>query len=343
MSAEAAVTSGQAVHSVAAAREDPAMLVRTEDVQMHFSAGPEFGRGAVIRAVNGVSLSVSEGEMLCVVGESGCGKSTLARVIAGLYRPTSGKVYFEETRSDSLPARERRRYCRFLQMIFQNPAASLNPRMTVGQALEEVLRFHFPEMDAAARRERAVTALRETGLEEDALSRWPHQFSGGQLQRISIARALVVAPRFLIADEPIAALDVSVQAQILNLLLELRSTRRIACLFITHDLSVVRHFGDRAAVMYLGEVCEQAAVGDLFERPRHPYTRILLEAAPQIGKPPHAAKLPGEPPSPLNLPSGCAFHPRCPHASDRCRSERPMLRQTGGSWTACHAVEEGRI
>ncbi|MGI9306147.1 MAG: ABC transporter ATP-binding protein [Gammaproteobacteria bacterium] len=316
-------------------------LLRVKDARKHFVGGGEFSRTAVVRALNGVDLDVRESEVVCVVGESGCGKSTLARVIAGLHKPSGGEVHFDGVRIDHLSARKRRRFCRDLQMIFQNPQGALNPRMKIGAMLAEALRFHFPQ--ERGWREKSAATLEATGLAADALERYPHQFSGGQRQRISIARALIVAPRFIIADEPVAALDISVQAQILNLLAELRRARRLAYLFITHDLAVVEHFADRAAVMYLGRVCELSPAAPLFARPRHPYTRILLDAAPAAGKPLRAAKLPGEPPTPLNIPPGCPFHPRCPHADARCRREMPLLKTAGESQTACHAVEEGRI
>ena len=308
-------------------------LLRVQNAVKHFG-----GRGRTARALNGVSFEVRRGEVFCVVGESGCGKSTLARVIVGLETPDAGEVHFDGARIDNISPRNRRRLCRELQMVFQNPHGSLNPRMTAGEMLEEALRFHFPQ--TRDRRQKVVAALAATGLSADAAGRYPHQFSGGQRQRISIARALIVAPRFIVADEPIAALDVSVQAQILNLLIDLRRARGLAYLFITHDLSVVRYFGDRVAVMYAGRICEMSPVAEMFSRPRHPYTRMLLDAAPQIGKP-VAEKRAGEPPSPLNIPSGCAYHPRCPFASDRCRREIPTLSAEAG--VACHAVAEGRI
>lgn len=316
-------------------------LMRTEDLVKHFAGGGEFARGAQVRALNGVSVLIRPGEVFCVVGESGCGKSTLARVIAGLHQPTSGEVWFDGERVDNLSARARRRVCRTMQMVFQNPHGSLNPRMKIGDMLNEALRFHFPGQ--GGRQDKIVAALEATGLSADAAHRYPHQFSGGQRQRVSIARALIVQPRFIIADEPIAALDVSVQAQILNLLADLRQARSLAYLFITHDLSVVEHFGDRVAVMYLGQVCESATAAELFRRPRHPYTQILLQAAPKIGKPLVAAKLPGEPPTPLDIPAGCPFHPRCPHAQERCRREPPTLQSAGEAQVSCHAVSEGRI
>ena len=319
---------------------DSAPLLEVKNAVKHFSGG-SLGRGKSAKALNDVSLSVRAGEILCVVGESGCGKSTLARVIAGLHVPTSGDVFFDGQCLTNMSNKKRRLVSRTMQMIFQNPHDSLNPRMRVGEMLTEAFAFHFPTRPN--KQQEAANALIATGMSEDALERYPHQFSGGQRQRISIARALIVEPRFIIADEPIAALDVSVQAQILNLLLDLRQTRQLAYLFITHDLSVVEHFGDRAAVMYLGQICEIGDCNDMFARPRHPYTRILLDAAPKVGKTPSAAKLPGEPPSPLNMPAGCPFHPRCPHANSRCQTENPPLLAEGEYAIACHAVSEGRI
>lgn len=327
----------------AASENAGSALLAVEHVIKRFRSGGQFSRDQrTVTAVAGVSLTVAAGEVFCLVGESGCGKSTLAQLITGLQTPDAGAVYFDGARVDHLSAAARRPYRRVLQMIFQNPQASLNPRMTVRQTLAEALAFHFPDQSAAAREETMLTALRETGLEADALARFPHQFSGGQRQRISIARALIVQPRCIIADEPVAALDVSVRAQILNLLTDLGASHGLAYFFITHDLSVVENFGNRAAVMYLGTIVETATCRELFARPRHPYTQILLEAAPKIGKPLATAALPGEPPSPLSAPSGCPFHPRCPHADDRCRREKPQLIKFGnGDATqavACHKV-----
>lgn len=297
-----------------------------------------------VHAVNDVSIALAPARVHCIVGESGCGKTTLARLLIGLAAPDAGEVIFQNTRLDNLSPAARRPYRRAMQMIFQNPYESLNPRMTVAQTLQEALRFHFPALSAADRTARAEQALTDTGLRADALPRYPHQFSGGQRQRISIARALIVEPACLIADEPVAALDVSVQAQILNLLSDLRTAHALAYFFITHDLAVVEHFGDHVSVMYLGALCETAPCALLFTRPRHPYTRILLDASPKLGHPLRPPKQSGEPPSPLNLPTGCRFHPRCPHADTRCKTETPTLRTTpDGAQIACHAIEEGRL
>ena len=332
--------------SAAEAGGRDAPLLVAEGVEKRFVGGGEFsGRRTVVRALNGVSLAIRRGEIFCVVGESGCGKSTLARVILGLVRPDAGRVFFDGRRVDNLPERQRRRFRRRMQMIFQNPQASLNPRMRAGQILAEALRFHFPGLSNAEVSARVVAALEATGLDASAMPRRPHEFSGGQRQRVSIARALIVEPELVAADEPVAALDVSVQAQILNLMSDLRKERGLSYLFITHDLSVVEHFGARAAVMYLGAVCETASCAELFASPRHPYTRMLLDSAPRLGRarPADAEKI-GEPPSAAELPSGCAFASRCPHAREKCRREIPPSIPLGESRTvACHAVAEGRV
>lgn len=325
---------------------DAAPLVEVCDIVKTFRTGGQFGgrNSARIQALNGVSLRVYPAEVFCLVGESGCGKSTLAQVIAGLHHPDSGAVYLNGGRIDNLGEKARRPYRRAVQMIFQNPDASLNPRMTIKRMLTEVARFHFPHLTAAAATDEAAKALADTGLSADALPRYPHQFSGGQRQRISIARALIAKPQFVIADEPVAALDVSVQAQILNLLGELRERQGLAFLFISHDLSVVRAFGDRAAVMYLGRVCEEAKCDDLFAAPRHPYSKTLLAAAPAIGKPLPKSSIAGEQPSPADLPSGCFFHPRCQSAAANCQTTAPpMITITPTTKTSCHAITEGRI
>ncbi len=298
-----------------------------------------------VKAINGVDLDMERGEALCIVGESGCGKSTVARVIMGLLDPTAGRVFFDGKRIDTLSAAERLPFRRRMQMIFQNPYASLNPRMTVQQMLEEPVRFHHGALTPAERIEKVHQTMASVGIDPSWSDRYPHEFSGGQRQRISIARALSVDPEFLVADEPISALDVSIQAQVLNLLMQARRERGLTYLFITHDLSVVEHFGSRVAVMYLGRVCELAGVRELFERPRHPYTQALLSAIPRLdARRPGHIRLIGEVTTPIDLPTGCLFHPRCRHADERCRREAPPLVDTGerGS-VACHGVSEGRL
>ena len=298
-----------------------------------------------VKAVNGVSFTIAAGETFSVVGESGCGKSTLARTVMGLYAPTRGQIHYRGERIDHLNARQMLPYRARMQMIFQDPYASLNPRKTVRQALEEPVRFHNPGISDSEAQARVARVMAQVGVDPKWVSRYPHEFSGGQRQRISIARALMVDPEFIVADEPVSALDVSIQAQILNLLMDAQSRRGLTYMFITHDLSVVQHISTRVAVMYLGTLCELAATADLFASPRHPYTRALLSAVPRLGKRrKRHVKLSGEVPTPIHLPPGCVFHGRCPWADDRCRKEIPRLTVTDcGSQVACHGVEDKRI
>ncbi|MDJ0958592.1 MAG: ATP-binding cassette domain-containing protein [Arenicellales bacterium] len=297
-----------------------------------------------VKALSGVKLEVLKGESLCVVGESGCGKSTLARVVMGLIRPTQGEVLYQDQRIDNMGFNELLPYRKKMQMIFQNPYASLNPRMTVRQTLEEPISFHNPRLSEAEVNERVVGVTESVGVDPAWSDRYPHEFSGGQRQRISIARALAVDPEFIVADEPISALDVSIQAQVLNLLMNAREQRALTYLFITHDLAVVEHFGSRVAVMYLGTLCELAPTKKLFATPRHPYTQALLSAIPKLNQSSSDyIKLKGEVPTPVNLPSGCVFHGRCVHANERCKQEIPELKTYNDISVACHAVEEKRI
>ena len=298
-----------------------------------------------VHAVNNVSMDVRKGEALCVVGESGCGKSTVARLVAGLLTPSAGEIHYDGQRIDNLSRRGMQPLRKKIQMIFQNPYASLNPRMTILQALEEPVRQHNPSLSAGEVRDRVTEVMMSVGVDPSWAKRYPHEFSGGQRQRIAIARALTVDPEFIIADEPISALDVSIQAQVLNLMLEAKESRGLTYLFITHDLSVVEHFGTRVAVLYLGAVCELADTRTLFTAPKHPYTRALLSAVPQLKDDrPNHIRLKGEIPTPINLPKGCAFASRCAYANARCTSERPLpIQQIDGSVVACHAVEEERI
>lgn len=293
-----------------------------------------------LKAVDGISFHVEQGESFGIVGESGCGKSTVARAILRLVEAAEGRVVFSGTDVLHLPTRQLRRLRPKLQMIFQDPAASLSPRMRVGDALAEAIRVH--KIASGAGIEALVReALTEVGLPPEAASRFPHEFSGGQKQRIGIARALVLSPSLIIADEPVSALDVSVQAQILNLMARLKSERNIAFVFISHDLGVVRHFCDRTAVMYLGQIIESGATRAMFNAPAHPYTRLLrsVSPVPDPDKPALRHVPEGEPPSPLDPPSGCRFHPRCAFATDICRSESPLLRPFRAGLVACHHAE----
>lgn len=286
-----------------------------------------------VRAVDDISFTVPMGGCLSLVGESGCGKSTVARLVTGLYRASEGEVRFAPGRSgEPLSA----------QMIFQDPFASLNPRWRVKNIIAEPLRELKLRNSDAEVMERVGELLRIVGLAPSDGSKFPHEFSGGQRQRISIARALAGEPEFLVCDEPTSALDVSVQAQILNLMRKLQDEMGLTYLFISHDMSVVRHMSDRIAVMYLGRIVEEADTETLFANPRHPYTRLLLETIPDIAEPKRQRSITAsEVPSPLNPPSGCTFHPRCPLADARCKSERPAMRSfADGSRAACHRVEE---
>ena len=313
--------------------------------QISFKGGRFHRKQEAVHAINGVDLQVQKGEALCVVGESGCGKSTVARTVMGLLSPSAGEIHYDGQRIDNLDGKEVLPYRRKMQMIFQNPYASLNPRMTIQQTLEEPIRFHQPDASESQIRDKVQDVMESVGIDPDWGSRFGHEFSGGQRQRIAIARALAVDPEFIVADEPISALDVSIQAQVLNLLMEAQESRNLTYLFITHDLAVVEHFGTRVAVMYLGRVCELADTRTLFSTPRHPYTQALLSAIPKLEDDrPNHIRLQGEVPTPVELPSGCVFHGRCPYANDRCRQEIPQLIATdGGAQVACHAVEEGRL
>ena len=297
-----------------------------------------------VKAVNNVSLTINRGETLSVVGESGCGKSTLARVVLGLYPPNSGEIYYRNDRIDHLTHREMLPFRKKMQMIFQDPYASLNPRKTVKQTLEEPLRFHNPHMTDDEIHAKVTAVIEQVGVDPAWSGRYPHEFSGGQRQRISIARALILDPDLIVADEPVSALDVSIQAQILNLLMDAGKKRGLTYLFITHDLSVVQHISTRVAVMYLGTLCELATPETLFAAPSHPYTRALLSAIPRVGQTrPNNIKLKGEVPTPVHLPTGCVFHGRCLFADERCVREIPgLVRLDNGTQVACHAVEEGR-
>ena len=298
---------------------------------------------ANVKAVDGVSLSIPTGKALGVVGESGCGKTTLARTILRLIEPTSGKIFFKGEDFTQITGEQLRRMRNKMQIIFQDPYSALDPRMITREIIMEPLKTHY-SLSKDELQERALELLLTVGLNEDHLRRYPHEFSGGQQQRISIARALSLNPELLILDEPTSALDVSVQAQILNLLKDLQNQYSITYLFISHDLSVIRHVCDQIGVMYVGKLVETTNEQDFFESPKHPYTRALLAAIPKSH--PRIEKkqklLSGEIPSPLNPPSGCRFHPRCPHVMDICKKEEPPLKTiTNDHFVACYLYNDG--
>jgi peptide/nickel transport system ATP-binding protein len=338
--------------SPVASPADQRPLVRATDLARTFDvSAPWLNRvierqpRLLLKAVDGVSFDIQRGQTLALVGESGCGKSTVARLLVGLYPPTRGSFEFDgQDAHAAFRTPQGRQLRRRIQMIFQDPYASLNPRWRVEDIIAEPLREHGILSDPAALRARVEELLHSVGLAAQDRTKFPHQFSGGQRQRISIARALATHPEFLVCDEPTSALDVSVQAQVLNIMKDLQRQQGLTYLFISHNLAVVRHVSDQVGVMYLGRMVELAPKHTLFDTPRHPYTRMLLDAIPKMhdtGK----ARTPvqGEVPNPLNPPTGCAFNPRCPHANDRCRNERPVMQSLGGILIACHAVEEGRI
>jgi oligopeptide/dipeptide ABC transporter ATP-binding protein len=303
-------------------------------------------RGAeVLHAVDHVTLSVRRGETLALVGETGSGKTTLGRLVLRLYRPTSGDLLYRGSSLRALSRSDDAAFRKTVQMIFQDPYSSLNPTMTVGAVLSEVLRFHEICHDAEVT-ERVAELLRTVGLRPDMASRKPHEFSGGQRQRIGIARALAVGPEMIVADEPLSALDVSIQAQVLNLLVRLQDEQQLTYLFITPDLEVARHLSQRVAVMYLGRVVELGPTEELFARPLHPYTRALVAATPRLGegRRRRPAAVRGDLPNAIDRPSGCHFHPRCPFAVDVCRSETPALVTVAeGRDVACHRVADGSL
>lgn len=319
----------------------PPVLLEVQELKTHFPvrAGLWLRSVATCKAVDGVSFQVRAGETLGLVGESGCGKSTLGKSIVRLLAPTAGQIRFEGADLAPLSRRELKPIRRHLQMIFQDPAESLNARHTVGQALEEPFIIH--RIGSPAERQEAVGRLLDkVGLPRAAAARYPFEFSGGQRQRIGIARALALQPRLIICDEPVSALDVSIQSQVLNLLLDLQREFGLSYLFITHNLAVVKHVSDRIAVMYLGRIVELAGAEELYAQPRHPYTRALIAAIPEPDPGARRTRfLPiGDLPSPIHPPPGCPFHPRCPYATELCRREVPSLRETAAASGASHTV-----
>ena len=330
--------------------ENRQKLIQVKDLRKYFSVkgGSLFARRMHVQAVESVSFDIFKGETLGIVGESGCGKSTLGRTVIRLLEPTSGQIVYDgQTIYDSaakvkvpmLP------YRRKMQIIFQDPSASLDPRMTVGEIVGEALDIHNLCPGKAERRERINQLLDEVGLNTEHANRFPHEFSGGQQQRVGIARALAVNPEFIVCDEPISALDVSIQSQVVNMLEDLQQELKLTYMFIAHDISVVRHISNRIGVMYLGNLVELAESYELCNHPIHPYTQTLLSAVPlpdpQKNKTRQRILLEGDIPSPINPPSGCRFHTRCPYATKRCREEAPALKEYGPShFAACHKLEE---
>lgn len=314
------------------------IVLQTHDLHKRFTSKKGiFGKSTTIHAVNGVSLDIRRGETFAIVGESGCGKSTLARLLLRLLDASEGSVTYEGRELTTLPAGQMRALRAEMQFIFQDPFSSLNPRMTVESIVGEPLLIHTP-MSAKERRAKVAELLGKVGLRPDHADRYPHEFSGGQRQRICVARALACGPKLLIGDEPVSALDVSVQAQIVNLLEDLKDDLGLTLVIIAHDLSVIRHMADRVAVMYLGEIVELAETEALYSRPRHPYTRALLSAipVPMPGARGPITRLEGDIPSPANPPAGCKFHTRCPFADELCACERPKLDREDGHPVACH-------
>ncbi len=326
-----------APHGRASASAVAPPALQADDLRKHYPVRAGWWTPPrTVRALDGVSFTLPAGRTLAVVGESGCGKTTLARQLTLIERPTSGalRIGGEAPGEDEASVRRLRRR---VQMVFQNPFSSLNPRKTVAAILEEPLIIEGA-LERAARRERVLELLARVGLSAEQAGRYPHMFSGGQRQRIAIARAMALDPAVIVADEPVSALDVSIQAQILNLFMDLQERHRTAYLFVSHNLAVVEHVAHEVMVMYLGRPVEVADTARLFARPAHPYTRALLATSPKLGAAARVAAIPirGELPSPLDPPAGCAFHPRCPAAVARCREERPVLREVDGGRVACH-------
>jgi len=331
------------VSAVLAERANSDTLLEVSGLVKYFEVGGSLLRApaSVVRAVDGVDFSIRRGETLGLVGESGCGKTTTGRCVLQLEQPTRGRIVFEGKDVTGLSQQNLRQVRRHMQVIFQDPYSSLNPRMTVGEILAEPIKVHRIIVDPAKREARVRELLAQVGLLSQHARRYPHQLSGGQRQRVGIARALAMEPSLIVCDEPVSALDVSIQAQIINLLEDLQARLGLTYLFIAHDLSVVRHISNRVAVMYLGRIVELADRNALYEDPLHPYTRALLSAVPIPDPALEATRermvLRGEVPSALNPPAGCAFHPRCPIAVERCSAEIPPLRELKpGHWAACH-------
>ena len=315
-------------------------LLSVKDLAIHYPVSKSgfFEEQKVVRAVDGVSFELDQGKVLGVVGESGCGKSTVAKGIMGLVDVSAGEITLMGRNLCSLSGKELRAFRQHFQMVFQDPEASLNPRLTRGEIIGEPLRVYHPELSSKERLEKVQKTMLMVGLSPSLMRRFPHEFSGGQKQRISIARSISISPSLLICDESVSALDASVQAQILALLLELQSQLSLTYLFISHDLAVVRYISDEILVMYLGKVVEKGTADQIMDEPVHPYTVALINAAPEYGRKDSPPGLTGEIPSPLNPPPGCAFSTRCPLADERCRREAPTLRPSHDRVVACHLV-----
>ena len=318
------------------------VIVSIDHLKTYFPVGKGFGKKQVVKAVDDISLEIYRGETFGLVGESGCGKSTLGRTIVKINEPTEGRILVKGEDITHLSGAELKKFRKNIQLIFQDPYASLNPRMTVGEIIREPMVIHHVYPTREEQDARVVELLQIVGLKPDHIRRYPHEFSGGQRQRISIARTLALNPEFIVCDEPISALDVSIQAQIINLLKRIQREMGIAYLFIAHDLSMVKHISDRIGVMYLGHMVELGDSRELYANPMHPYTQALLSAVPipdpVTGKAKKRIMLEGELPSPIDPPSGCPFRTRCPHATERCAKERPPLKEVDGRLVACHKV-----
>lgn len=322
-------------------------LLEVDKQKVHFELPGEGlfrQHSKVLKAVDGVSFTLKEQETLGIVGESGCGKSTLARGILGLVPVTAGSIKLESEELAGMSPAELRNKRRFMQIVFQDPLASLDPRMTVSEIIAEPLQVFEPQLGKQAQKQKVQEMMERVGLLPNQINRYPHEFSGGQCQRIGIARALILKPKLLICDEPVSALDVSIQAQIINLLMELQQEMGLSMLFIAHDLSIVKHISHRIMVMYLGKVVETADRDSLYKHPRHPYTRALINAIPipdpEIERNKRVIHLEGDLPSPLNPPTGCTFHTRCPKATSRCRELAPRMEELDNNhWVACHSPD----
>ena len=319
-------------------------MLKVENLKTFFPvAASLFGKKKYLKAVNDVSFEVFENETFGLVGESGCGKSTLGRTIVKIYDPTEGKIWFKGKDISTIKDEELKKFRKEAQMIFQDPYASLNARMTVGEIIKEPMDIHGLYSSNKEKEEKASELLEIVGLKPDHIRRYPHEFSGGQRQRISIARTLALDPSFIVCDEPISALDVSIQAQIINLLEKIQAERNISYLFIAHDLGAVKHISKRIGAMYLGSLVEVGDSNELYHNPLHPYTKALLSAIPihdpRVMITRAAAAIDGEIPSPLNVPSGCAFRTRCPMAMEKCAEVTPKLKKVGNSMVACHLYE----